>query len=77
VLIVGCLAAACTPTASLPDATRGYAKAVAEVAAATKEDVDRCQHAASEEERTTFCERAKRHCDVIQSTAGDLANSAK
>jgi predicted lipid-binding transport protein (Tim44 family) len=76
-IFVGCSAAACTPTASLPEATRGYAKAVAEVAAATKEDVNRCQNAATEEERTAFCERAKKHCDMIQSTADDLAKSAK
>jgi len=76
-LIVGYSAAACTPAASVPDATREYAKSISEAAAAAKEDVTRCQQADKEEQRTAFCERAKKHCDVIQSTADDLAKSAK
>lgn len=70
------LTGACT-NAAIPEATRVQANAIAEVADATKEDVNRCEHGEPVEVRAKFCERARKHCDEIHRQAAELAASAK
>ena len=74
VFVVAC-AAACGPSVTV--AMQAYAKAIDDVAAAGKEDIDRCENAATDADRTAFCERAKKHFDVIKGSADTLSVQSK
>jgi hypothetical protein len=62
--------AACGP--SYKDAIVAYSQAVADVASAGREDINRCE---TGDGGAPFCERAKQHFDVIQASAATLAST--